>query len=252
MSRLTWTFSNVYTKVAEFLGLGSSPTGNNLTLVKDITYRGYMMFLYPAHPNTGRRHVWSFLKKMYVVETKSGQWRYALPDDFDRMIRQPQYSAEDGYPQLTKVSVDSILNKRNYGNVSSYPVEYAINVLSFDKEVGTRWEMLLWPEPNSSHDIIFTYEPSIDKPTETTDYFLGGTANSEVILQCALAMAEHQEDDMETTHQMELARMKLNEAILADTVDTPKSMGRMVNAPGLQFLRGFVKTEDSEIYAADA
>ena len=250
MSRMIWTFSDVYTKVAEFVGLGSTPTGTELTKVKNLTYRGYMKFLYPLHPLSGRRHVWSFLKKRKVINTVSGQFRYALDDNFERMLSNPQYGDEAGYPELTKVSYTSILNKRNYGNVSSYPTEYAINVLSTDTAIGTKWEIGLWPNPNGVYSINFEYEVAPEKPTNDGDYFLGGNYNSEVILQCALSMAEHQEDDMETVHHTELANDMLNKAILADTIDTPKTVGRMVLAPGVQFL-SFVKTEDSEIYDAD-
>lgn len=251
MSRMIWTFSDVYTKVAEFLGLGSSPTGTELTKVKDLTYRGYMKFLYPMHPISKRRHVWSFLKERMVISVYSGTWRYPLPVNFERMLGNPQYGDQDGYPELTKVSWDSILNKRNYGNVSSYPVEYAVKVLSTDNEIGTKWEMGLWPEPNGNYNINCQYEIAPEKPTDDSEYFLGGNYNSEVILQCALAMAEHQEDDMETVHHTELANDMLAKAILADTVDTPKTVGRMTLFPGIQFLRGFVKTDDSEIYADD-
>jgi hypothetical protein len=53
-SDLQLTFSDIYTKVSEFLGLGSSPTGTDLTKVKDLTYRGYRRFLLPKNVRNGQ------------------------------------------------------------------------------------------------------------------------------------------------------------------------------------------------------
>ena len=60
MARLTLSYKDVYDKVGEFLGLvpsGTTPTGQDLTDVKDIVARGLRQFIYPldmSHnpPNT--------------------------------------------------------------------------------------------------------------------------------------------------------------------------------------------------------
>lgn len=65
MADLSLTFADLYNRVSSYLGTGSAPTGDNLTLCKEITNRAYRRFIWPVY-NDGRsmrRHVWSFMKK---------------------------------------------------------------------------------------------------------------------------------------------------------------------------------------------
>ena len=147
MAELTLAFSDYYTHVSEFLGLGSSPAGTNLTKVKDIVYRGYRRFLYPTvrDPRTGKKapHHWSFLQRYYSIVTEANKWKYALPEDFGRILTDPEFSANKGYNTLMKRNSEFILKQRNTLDYSSYPWYYAINNSEYDVEIGTTWEM--WP-----------------------------------------------------------------------------------------------------------
>lgn len=252
MSKLDLTFSDVYTLVSEYLGIGSSPTGTDLTLCKDIVYRAYRKVLNPLHPVTGRKHQWSWLRKWEVIRIPNGRWRFALPNDFGEMVGNPHYSLNYGYRELTKVSPDRILEWRATTEVNSFPTEYAIVPLSTDEEMGTKYEVWLWPTPNSAYTTSFSYYINIEKPEDDADYFLGGPYLSEVILQCALAIAEHQEDEMKTSHHNQLAESMLNNAILSDTVATSDTVGLMLARPvGPRYYRGYRQVDDSTIYYAD-
>ena len=47
MADMRWNFLQVYTKVAEYLGMDITDA-TDLAAVKDIVYRGYMKFLMPV------------------------------------------------------------------------------------------------------------------------------------------------------------------------------------------------------------
>jgi hypothetical protein len=251
MASLDITFSTVYTKVSEFLGLGSSPTGSDLTLAKDIVYRGYRKFLYPVDPKSGERHLWQFLQKDYTISTQSDVWQYPLPSDFREMVKSPQFEPNSGYPELMKVSRDRILNRRAYADTQSWPIEYAIVPLKQDNELGTRWEMWLWPNPSGAYNITCTYIINPDKPEQDTDLFLGGPWAGEVVLECALAVAEQQEDDLQTQHHTQVANQMLAGMIRQDVTETPSTMGKL-RGPWYRrngwFSRMFTKIPSSQIY----
>lgn len=231
MATLELTFSDYYQRVSDFLGLGTSPTGSNLTKVKDIVYRGYRQFLYPSisDPRTGktRRHTWSFLKQLASLVTSDGKWRYSLPTDFGRMITDPAFSKDDAYEPLKKVRKDAILNMRVDSDSKGYPFRYAIAPLKYDLEIGTVWEIWLYETPDQAYVLNYFYLINPPKPTSDTDFLIGGIECNEAILESCLSVAESQEEDASSTHHTQLAAKLLRELIEADTIDTPNTLGRM-------------------------
>jgi hypothetical protein len=252
MARLDLTFEDIYKLVSDFLGLGTSPSGTNLTKVQNIVYRAYRQFLYPIHPNTSRKHTWSFLKKSYFIYTKDGVWKYQLPLDFDRMLAEPTYGDQEPYGPLTKVSPEMILNKRALSTTQDYPSEYALYPVSTDPELGTMWEIWLWPDPNAGSSITFQYLISPQKPSATTDVILGGPLAAETILEMAYAIAEIQEENTSGVHG-DLAQKLLLQLILSDTISTPDSLGRLsLRGNGWEPRLGSVRHGTDNVYSDDS
>lgn len=231
MSDLGITFSDYYKAVSEFLGLGSSPTGTNLTMVKNIVYRGYKRFLYPSvlNPQTGKKvpHNWSFLKRQYTLVTESGKWKYALPEDFGRILTDPEFSSSAGYDSLIKRSAEFILRQRNRVDSSSYPWYYAITTSEFDPSVGTTWEIWLNDTPDQSYTLYFWYAVHTPKPTEDLDILVGGIEAQEALLESCLAVAEQQMEDGTSTIHTQLAADLIQSLVAADDIDKGKSLGRV-------------------------
>ncbi len=251
MARVELSFSDVYSLVSDFLGYGTSPSGTNLTKVQNLVYRAYRHFLYPINPITKRKHVWSFLKKSYNVRTKNGIWKYALPNDFSRIINNPQYGDSEPYDELVRVHPDSILSKRALASVSSFPLEYALFPVSQDAEIGTQWELWLWPTPNGANSISFMYLVNPERPSATTDYFLGGPEAGEVVLEMAYALAEIQEENTSGVHG-DLAQKLLESMMIADDVGTADFLGKMGLAGTSEVVRrGFVRYGTDSVYEAD-
>lgn len=251
MSRLDVTFADVQKRVSNFLGMGDSPTGTNLTLVKEIIYRAYRQFLFPTHPANGRPHLWSFLKYRFHMNTSQNKYQYTLPPDFEKMIGNPQYGEQFPYPELSKVSLERIMSRRAYARTAAYPMEYAIVPISQDSQTGSMWEMWMWPNPNGDYPLTFTYISSPLKPVNETDLFVGGPRAGETILEMSLAIAEQQEEKELGIHT-QLADKMLQQMILSDNIDTPDSIGkiRMYGTENI-FIRGFVQIDDREIYSME-
>ena len=59
---ISMTFSDLYTEVADYLGYGRSPAGDQLAEVKRYANEGYQQFLMGRDDRTGRAYAWSFLE----------------------------------------------------------------------------------------------------------------------------------------------------------------------------------------------
>jgi len=193
MSSLQLTFSEVYIKVSEFLGHGSSPSGTILTDVKNITYRGYRRFLMPIDPKSGVLHTWSFLRQTAVLTTTADKWEYEMPTDFSYPGHSFKFSTQKTPPAMR--SVGQIMTMRSSNTSSSYPQFFAIRAGKYHKDTGQRYEAIFQPPPDGVYTFVYDYIMEPEKPTETGDYFVGGSVASECIMQCALAVAEFQEDE---------------------------------------------------------
>ena len=98
MADMRWVFSDVYTKVAEFLGTNVTDS-DDLAVAKDIVYRGYLKFLLPVSPKDEETYVWSFLRQPWKLNFEPNKWEYPLPKDFERFFRNLK-----GLPYFIKIN----------------------------------------------------------------------------------------------------------------------------------------------------
>lgn len=227
-SDLILTFSDIYTKIGEYLGLGSSPTGTNLTKVKDLAYRGYARFLLPTYVATGRLHVWSFLKQDEIINTVSGEWEYELPGNFNYISIGPDYAESQNYPPLQGATMKRIRTLRASGGTGAYPQYWSLNAGHYSVEAGTVFNLILHPEPSSEYQLHYQYIMEPDKPTDDSHYFIGGALVSHAILECGLAEAEAQEDDVAGLHDQRAKEMIFN-CVQQDLKRQPRDVGMVVD-----------------------
>jgi len=224
---MKWNFSDVYTKVSEFLGLGSTPTGTNLTKVKDIVYRAYMSFLMPLNPTSGNIYVWSFLTKTASLTTKTGHNQVMLPLDFNDFVVDLTYAPTEKR-ELEEITLSQLRDKQAYFDSTSYPNVYAVLQGLYSPKTGQQKFVEFYPKPNSEWELRYAYSFIPEKPTEDADYFVGDTFASECILQMALAEAESDEDETVGVQQGK-ANQKLNALIARDKPAAPDSVGMIVD-----------------------
>jgi len=230
MSHLTLSYQNLYDHISHFLGLtayGTSPTGNDLTKCTDIINRGLRQFLYPTDVETGAPHEWEFLKMYWDFTTVSGQWKYALPITFSDLYSTLYFDTTSANPPLLKRSAEQILDMRTGGADSGYPGYFAITPLRYDIEIGTLYELWLYPTPSSADTLSGFYRADPVQLSATTDLVIGGIRAIEAILESCLAVAEMQEDDMTTTHHTMKSKELIQTLIKFDSVTHSDKIGNL-------------------------
>lgn len=251
MSQFTLSFEELYNKIGRHLGW-EFPTDRQLTIVKDIVYRGLLRFYYPVDQGTRQSYVWSFLKKYYSLSTVANSWKYALPADYSEMITKPSFGTGTGYLPLKQRDPQQIIEKRVASDSTGYPQFYAIAPVTFDDETGTYYEFWVYPTPSGVHQLQFFYKIDPLKPENTTDIFPGSVKSVEVILENCLAVAEQQEDDVVGLHS-QLATQLTQELIITDKRPTTDRIGNLYGQvepwPGER--NDYFTATDSVIYEDD-
>jgi hypothetical protein len=230
MARMTLSYQNLYDEVSFFLGLtarGTTPTGANLTLCKALVDRGIRQFLYPIDMQTGQPHEWEFLKVYWDFTTTSGQWKYALPVDFSDVYSTLYFNSTSANPPLLKRSAEQILDMRTGGANSGEPEYFAITPLRYDIEIGTLYELWLYPTPGQAETLSGFYRADPVQLSATTDLVIGGIRAIEAILESCLAVAEHQEDDMASSHHTAKAAELIQKLIKFDKVTNTDKIGNL-------------------------
>ena len=230
MARMTIGYSDLYSEVSYFLGLtarGTAPTGANLTLCKSIVDRGLRQFLYPINMTTGEAWEWQFLKVYWDFTTTSGQWKYALPIDFSDVYSTLYFDTSSANSPLVKRSAEQIIDMRTGGADSGYPEYFAITPSRYDIEVGTLYELWLYPTPSSADTLSGFYRADPVQLSATTDLVIGGIRAIEAILESCLAVAEHQEDDMTSSHHTGKAAELIQKLIKFDSVTQSDKIGNL-------------------------
>lgn len=212
MATLDLTYKEVYTKVSEYLGLGSSPTGTDLTKVKDITKRGYRKFLMPVDSSTAAKGVgarpyrWSFLRKTTTLATVAGTETYLLPDDYNGMIIPLTHTTSDTVNPI-EVPLEVIYVKKSQSINDAYPLYFAVQDVTFDATVGRQKQLIFYPNPDKIYTYYYTYRSIPLSPENDDDYFVGPVGSSEAILETCLAAADLQEKDNIGFHAAEADRL---------------------------------------------
>lgn len=230
MAKMTLSYQNLYDEVSHFLGLtarGTSPTGSDLTLCKAIVDRGIRQFLYPIDMTTGQPHEWEFLKVYWDFTTVSGQWKYALPADFSDVYSTLYFDTSSANSPLVKRSAEQILDMRTGGAESGFPEYFAITPLRYDIEIGTLYELWVHPVPSQTDTLSGFYRADPVQLSATTDLVIGGIKAIEAVLESCLAVAEHQEDDMVSSHHTQKAAELIQTLIKFDKVTTTDKIGNL-------------------------
>lgn len=246
MAKLTLNYSDIYKMISVFLGLPATPTGTDLTKVKQIAARGYRKFLYPINVQTGSLYTWSFVKQFMTLTTVSGSWKYPLPDNFSEMIDVPHFDDQASYTELTKLVPETILEKRSASISNGFPLYYALAPHTFDNAVGTFYEMWMEPIPDGAYPLKFFYRIDPLAPSADGDFFVGGIRAIEALTECCLAKAEQQENDAIGFHT-QLADQLIQELIQSDVQDTTSYLGNM-SAPHPMMYRWYSAVNPNTIY----
>jgi hypothetical protein len=251
MAFLSLTFGDVVSEISEFLGRTDEPTGRDRDKIRDVVNRGYRKFLYPTDPRTGRRHTWSFLQDHGTLALASGQWKYAMPSDFDELLSRFRFDDSDDYGPPSLVTAEQILQKRNNFTSESWPRYVALFPSKYDKAIGQQWEAWFYDTPNAAYTLHFIYQIRPPKLDTDTDVFVGGDFASEAILENALAVAElkyHHVLGVHNAHATELTQR----LIMGDRTADPDTYGLLYDPSVMRmpYSRPLPPTDSDNIYTS--
>jgi hypothetical protein len=135
---------------------------------------------------------------------------------------------------------------------------YAIVPQRYDPEIGTTYELWLYPNPSQVYTFSCFYRVDPVQLAATTDLMIGGVMATEAILETCLAVAETQEDDNTSTHHQQESNRLIQTAIRFDSskaetdtignLHTGAGLGLDTNAGGGPCTR-FAYVDQNSIYA---
>jgi hypothetical protein len=115
---------------------------------------------------------------------------------------------------------------RSYGENAGYPEYYAIVAGEYTPETGMRYQFKVWPTPNNSFTIYYSYYSMPEMMSNDTDVPVGFADMSECIKAFCLAAAE-EESDEEAGVQAQTAQRELGKVIMLDRKREPHQLGYM-------------------------
>jgi len=243
-SPLKLTYKDVWTKVSEFLGLGSQPTGDDLKKVKDITLRGYRKFLMPLDlsKNPAETYRWFFLQKTTTLSIVAGQEVYKLPIGFSSLVCPFTHITPLSYNPIQRPLAFIYLQKSQTTG-TGYPRYFALKTSEYDPITGQADnEVIFFPTPSNNFDYYYTYNSIPPAPVNDDDVFVGDGLASECILECALAVAELQEDETIGIHH------RAAEVLLQQCIGEDKKQGMVGNLGTMNLRKGEGYIRSATIY----
>lgn len=169
-STLRLNYMELIERVADYMGMGMSPSGDNLARVRNIINDGYANFLFPPPIPASRgglepdSHNWTFLSPTTTLTLVVDDNDYTLPDNFGGLIGTFSYPSDT--PQENDVAiVDEGYLRRliSESDLGGDPYYVAIRVKSNDAANGPVWEALFYPRPSTARDLTYRYQVEYNK-----------------------------------------------------------------------------------------
>lgn len=227
---ITLAYSDFSEEVGRYLGYGRTSGSWSSDQQDDVDVcvnGGYRAFLYPPPiPPETESHQWSFMTPTDTVTTAAADSAYDMDDDFgglDGVVG--TYSAESGYWPVTVISESQLRTMLAGADTSGRPVYCAIRPKAFDADVGQRFEMLLYPEPDAEYVITFRKIVMPAKLSSGDPYPLGGPRHGETIMSSILAFAEKRFNDEAGIHTQDFITKLAASISLDRTINAPHVLG---------------------------
>jgi hypothetical protein len=163
-STLRSTYWELLSAVGDYLGVGTSPSGDELVIVRDAVRRGYRRFLNPPSfvNKTGLGeeypHVWSWLSPLATLNLVTAQYLYTLPADFAQLIGTFSYALATGTGrEIVHTEEGRIRHLRAAQDVSGDPYFCALRPKSSGLSYGQLHEVLFYPTPSQDRELRYRY-----------------------------------------------------------------------------------------------
>jgi len=219
--------NSVESLIGEHMGYGSNPeawSASELAKVTEAVVQGKRCFLVPE-PLEGEKHThkWSFLCPVESLNLESGKYTYDLPVDFAGLNGPITFAPASHviYPPLRIVGDYELRQRLQVSTTaSSRPQRGSIRVKNSVNE-STRWELVVWPVPDTSYEIQFQYRVS----PERFDVNHGGPDHFQTILEACKMCADSLMKKKSSPHR-ELFLQRLKASVSYDQqLSAPDELG---------------------------
>ena len=159
---------------------------------------------------------WSFLRKSdtSTLALADGDFNYTMPDDFSGVIVDGSLTwntAGEEKKPLDQIDPGAMASMRAAENSSGSPLYFCLRPVAFVTATGTRWEMEVYPTPDSAVDtkvLRFDYQAVPAVPSATGEFPLGGALHGQTIRAAVLAELEKIiDDDPQGVHEVAFQRL---------------------------------------------
>ena len=121
---------------------------------------------------------------------------YRLPDDFAGFRGEITYKSGEGYyaPIASYSEVQLRMALQN-SNTTGRPIAYAVRPVRPSVQTGQKWDLVLWPIPDSNYDLSFQYTVAVNKLSDANPFPIGGPLHAGALIASCLAAAECRSND---------------------------------------------------------
>ena len=148
-----------------------------------------------------------------------------LPDDFGGIEGFVTFASAEGRPPIQVRSEADVRRMRQESTSAARPKMVAVRPKkTLDTAIGARWEMMLWPAPDTAYTLGYRYARLLDVLATGTDFFWAGAAHRETIITSCLSIAEQRAEGFRFYHH-DRFREALAASISYDRRNHPATSG---------------------------
>lgn len=238
---MAFSFFDLYSRVSDYLGTGSSPTGAALTTAQEIVNSGIRRFL--------MGHNWTFKRSIQVgtLTLASGVQIATLPADFVTLLSDIVHNGPN-LPMTTFTDDATVLRHLAKNTTAAAPYLFAVIRAGDPGAADAAYALLFSPIPDTTYTVSYTYEQQPADLVNDADVPWGSNAHSETILLACLSAAEQYQDDEAGLHtknyeaalaqsialDQKLAGTKFGTGNAGGTATAPTTVGPTVQGGGNQ------------------
>lgn len=239
-STLSLTRDDLRKAVGIYAGFGptwSSYSADDQAQV-DLTIDAGLRSFYDPLPLPGEKesHVWSFRTPVLSLPLVADQLDYDLPDDFAGLVDHRAYLSPDdqSWTEINVTNPIRMLNlrQRDTAAYSGAPTLVAVQVKNTNGQTPTRWQLMVWPAPDSDYSVRMRYSSSPYQLSAGQPYPLGGQPHAETIREAVLAAAEREFDGELGIHNQQFAMRLLSSVSIDRRASGPAYLGYNADRSG--------------------
>jgi hypothetical protein len=248
-----YTFEDLIIEVAEFMGVAyygadgdeaaQVPTdAHDLDKIERLVNQGVSHFINDA-PQEG----WRWQRPILSITINSDGTgpdnidgdpaRYLLPDSFTGTPDGPiRYAADSNHATHIEWCHEArIRDMRETVTNSSYPTRAAVRAYKQSQNDLIRWELIVWPDPQSAEVLEFPYTILFNKITNLTSRHPAGQQFDQVVLAACKMMAELDQPDLGNIFTS-LYAQRLMKAYEVNKRMAPRKLGNMGLGHGVRLV----------------